>query len=661
MGLFDRKKSGEQEQVRTQGRDAESKKKVQKDSNWNGWKSFVNNASGGRLYKKDREAHTAWKAERTAEEEKAQNVSMALPGVNPDYITRTPTASLEEQMGIRDQLVDYANFQVDQTDKANAFVQREYGVEDTAQLGSKAGRMIQGLYRDTGHTMDDYEYNRNMGDLIPGLMERARKGQREESVIHAFEGNEANMVATVIIPVLEDLRQVRDGEGFQACAMNNFRKSKQLLGQINSIQDILSGYCGSKEVREYVYRLCRTTTEEYSELTMGMSAAVRDAGLQQGAALGMDRISSFQRDVEVQVKGEREEAARAAQAAIQSAPEEAAQAAENVVPRKREAEYTALKAAQSQSFMQEKGVMINNAHRQAYMALSRKDKARVNRRQRTAFADYIMNVGGYSSVLRTDKTFDELKAEEQDANKRATIEHYEKQVGVMDSVFEDNAGLEEALQVFRGVGNGFLQYLFSQKGLSPKAYTKKDGSLDYDKIDKKGLLKSLIGMTYQDKCFVSTSTNRGYAAMWANMGDFQAAKAEREQVLAESQTAQGSQERAELERYSEAVALNQAEAGTGGHMMIMDVPARTKAIFTDAMGSGNQDETALLSGAPQNEITLDRGLLYKITDVKGSGGSYQLYVSVVGQGAKKEAPKYDRAAEQGPMAAPAFTSGIKDV
>ena len=56
------------------------------------------------------------------------------------------------------------------------------------------------------------------------------------------------------------------------------------------------------------------------------------------------------------------------------------------------------------------------------------------------------------------------------------------------------------------------------------------------------------------------------------------------------------------------------------------------------MGSSQKDSSKMV-GAPQNEVTLDRGLIYKITNVSGSNGNYRLYVTVVGQGQKKEAKK----------------------
>ena len=490
------------------------------------------------------------------------------------------------------------------------------------------------------------------------------KRQRESSLEGALGGNEANMVASIMMPVLQELRQVRDGEGYQALTISDFKRAKALVGQVNSIQDMLKAYTDKEEVRGYIFGLAGTTKEEYTELTMGMSAGLRDGGIALGEKIGANNISAYMRSVGVQTRKEREEAARAAQVVIQNAPEEVQRAAETELPRKRQAEYAALKQNQ-RAFKEEKGdSQINaNAHRQAYMALATKDKSRVNNRQRAAMAMWIVNSGGFSSVLRNNDSFDELKRKAKDEREKQEIGHMEEQVGIMDSIFEDNAGLEENLETYRGVGDGFIAFLFAKQGVSSKEYEKKDapGKLDYTKIDKKGLLKKLVGMTYQDSCFVSTTTNRGYAAMWANQEEFMKARGTRDQVLQESATEEGSRERAELERYSEAVMLNQAESGQGGHMMIMNLPAGTKAVFSDAMGSTQRDSSKMV-GAPQNEVTLDRGLMYKITGAEGSNGNYRLYVTVTGTGSKKKAKTYDRSKDTDARgSAPAFDSGIQDV
>lgn len=331
---------------------------------------------------------------------------------------------------------------------------------------------------------------------------------------------------------------------------------------------------------------------------------------------------------------------------------------ENKAPRKREAEYAALKANQK-SFIQEKGLMNFSDHRKAYMALAMKDKARVNSVQRSAMSDWIKGSTSFAGVLRNPESFEQMKSKALTETARKDIDNMEGLVGVMDSIFSDNAGLEEQVEVYRGVSDEFLGYLLEQKGYPKENYLNKDGkTLNYQMIDKMGLLKGLVGMTYQDNCFVSTTTNRGYAAMWVNSVEFSKAKQIRNEVLAQSKTEEGSREREELERYSEAVMLQQTESQAGGHMMIMNVPAGTKGVFADAMGSQVKDPTKLF-GAPQNEITLDRGLLYKITDVSGSAGSYQLYVTVVGSGSKKAAKRYDPKADKN--ATPALDTGIQDV
>lgn len=664
MGGSSKKKKNTDQTTVQQVLEKPAKGKAKKDSNWNGWKSFMNRASRGKFYKEDRDKHTAWKADQAQKEKKERDLALAPADVNPVDVVMTPTGTREEQADVRKQMVDYANQMADQNQKATAFGQREYGMERLEEMGSVPARMMRGLFRDTGNQEEDYEYNRTVGDFVPGLINGSSSGQKRESNIgSALASNEANMVALIMMPVLDELREVRDGVGYYNLAVTEFGKAKALLGKINSIQDILKAYTADAVVLNYVFSLARTTKEEFSELTMGMSLAVRDGGMALGEKIGTHNISSYMQSVGDQVRKEREEAARAAHAVIQNAPQEVQQTARTEIPRKRQAEYAELKANQ-RAFREEKGdsSIGDNAHRQAYMKLATKDKKRVNERQRSAMASWITSSGMYSEVLRSDESFEEMKAKKENKGDKAQVDFMSEMVGVMDSIFEDNAGLEENLETYRGVGDPFISYLFQQRGLSPKDYQKKDGHLDYAKIDKKGLLKKLIGMTYRDGCFVSTTTNRGYAAMWANQEAFREANDVRRQVLENTGMQEGSQEREALERYADAVLLEHAEtAGKGGHMMIMNLPAGTKAVFADAMGSSQKDSSKMV-GAPQNEVTLDRGLIYKITNVSGSNGNYRLYVTVVGQGQKKEAKKYDRSKETNAKgSAPAFESGIEDV
>lgn len=671
----------EQEQERKKGKGRSKKtseesvtpSKEKKDRGWNVWSKTMNKVSGGKLYKNEKAAHKQRKEERerqavAEQERKAQaererqekhraDVAMSLPDVNENDIVKTPTGSKERQQDIHNQLVRYANDQMDQTDRVNAFAQKEYGMSDFTGFGG-ASRMIQGLYRNTGNEEEDYEYNRTIGDFLPKLMNQS--GSSDGSDGENKFGVDANIkVASIIAPVLEDLREIQNNGGFAAYALSDYGSAKMMLGKINSIQDILKNYSKDEDTRTLIYKLSGTTKSEFSELTMGMSLAIRDAGRSMGADLGMDNISSYQNMVATQEREKR--------------------------TRKRKTEYANLKANQ-RAYIQRKGFGTSDTseHRKAYMALSMKDKARANSTQRGAMGYWISCSKDYSDALRGDQSIDEmieeLEKEKKSKVKADSLRFVKKQIGVMDSIFTDNAGLEESLQVYRGVGDGFLKFLFQQKGFSEKDYeedtskkdassNKKNGSvqntssdknkpLDYKKIDKKGLMKSLVGMTYKDNCFVSTSTNRGYCAMWANQDAFKKADDMRTDMLQKSNTKEGSRERSELERYSESVALEQTEAGKGGHMMTMHLPAGTKAIFADAFGDKEQNHN-IMKGASQNEVTLDRGLIYKITGVSGSAGSYQFYVTVVGSGTKKAADVYDAKADI--EATAALDTGIQDV
>jgi hypothetical protein len=275
---------------------------------------------------------------------------------------------------------------------------------------------------------------------------------------------------------------------------------------------------------------------------------------------------------------------------------------------------------------------------------------------------WISSSGSFSNILRNDKSIEEQCAP------GSQYAEMKENIAIMDSIFDDSRGLEEDLEVFRGVGDGFLSMLFQKIGLAPSEYAKKDGSLDYRKIDKEGQMQKLVGVVYTDQCYVSTTTNRGYAASWASDAEHYNAAVSEVMAAHNMTNISGSEyfvpgSAANEERIKIEGEINQKleTSKAGAHMMIMQVPAKTKGIFMDAMGSG-KDVRDYRAAAAQNELTLDRGLLYKIDGVSGSAGNYQFQVSVIGQGPKKAGAKYDPKTETHErLKQPAMATGIQDV
>lgn len=100
-------------------------------------------------------------------------------------------------------------------------------------------------------------------------------------------------------------------------------------------------------------------------------------------------------------------------------------------------------------------------------------------------ASWITSSGMYSEVLRSDESFEEMKAKKENKGDKAQVDFMSEMVGVMDSIFEDNAGLEENLETYRGVGDPFISYLFQQRGCRLRTIKKKTDILTMQRLIKR--------------------------------------------------------------------------------------------------------------------------------------------------------------------------------
>ncbi|MBR4986399.1 MAG: hypothetical protein IKY83_11750, partial [Proteobacteria bacterium] len=325
------------------------------------------------------------------------------------------------------------------------------------------------------------------------------------------------------------------------------------------------------------------------------------------------------------------------------------------------------------SFFQDKGAQRRVAdvdHRKAYMKIAAGAKSRVNEGQRQAFANWISDSGSFSKFLRDG---DQSKAEMLDKVKK------------MDSVFEqEESALPMDMTVYRGVNNGMIKYLLEKKGVNPKHYMK-GNAFDIHAAKKSGALKKLKGMSYSDQCYVSTSTNKGFAVAWNQMNGNEDQKAAYKTATEASQTKVADLknttydfpafttpvDKTEAKRkglkwsndildknaaiqkqYKEdGKTLDNLSQNGAGHIMTIKLPKGTRGVFSDAMskkGGTRTDDIAKSWGANQNEITLDRGLRYNIKDFTISeNGNMELDMSVTGYSKhRKSYGKYDADADK---------------
>jgi hypothetical protein len=276
----------------------------------------MNTISGGKLYSYEKEQHDQRVARRAAQKKHEDDVSkIVVDDVNENEIISTPTASPERQREIHRQMVEYATMQYNRTKAVNQFKQQnsDPAQDATTDAGSIGGRMMQGFYQDEESA--EYPDNARMHNLnalqaIRSTMGGQRKVERIDEIKPTAgqddppELGRAKQIRAVVVPILSELRDIESGEGFQSVAAASYGRAKQLVGEINSMQDLLKYFCANDTVKDYMYRFCYSSKEEYKRLTMGMSMALSRTGKSLGNELGMDNISGFQNRVGIRVKDE---------------------------------------------------------------------------------------------------------------------------------------------------------------------------------------------------------------------------------------------------------------------------------------------------------------------------------------------------------------------
>ncbi len=271
----------------------------------------------------------------------------------------------------------------------------------------------------------------------------------------------------------------------------------------------------------------------------------------------------------------------------------------------------------------------NNAQRQAYIALSNRDKTYAQSdEERAAMIDYINSSSAINRSLREGKSIEELKNSRDDSEQQAGADREG-----MEKLFNRIPGLSENLTTFKGVDDHFLKSILQKAGVDVAALCVSGdpfGTLDYDELEETGGLNKLTGLTYVDEAYESTTTNRSFAEYWGSQNKVNMLRLEMNKRMRAMNLSP--EEQKELSANNEENLLHMAaEEFSGGHVMVIDCPAGTKGIFADMFRS---------EGTHQNEVTLDRGLTYRINKVrKINKGKYELHVQVLTKGKKREAEK----------------------
>ena len=158
--------------------------------------------------------------------------------------------------------------------------------------------------------------------------------------------------------------------------------------------------------------------------------------------------------------------------------------------------------------------------------------------------------------------------------------------------------------------------ILQQNGLG-KAINKKNGTVDHKWLNKnqKKLKKALIGKTFRDKAFTSTSTENKFARKWA-----------------QRTSVRESMELVDDEEYMRLKSLEDTNPDLipGAHLMTINLPKGSKGAFVDRTADDIQSKHGQLN---QREVLLDKGSMFRINDIRkmDNADSYELVMELLAE------------------------------
>ena len=226
----------------------------------------------------------------------------------------------------------------------------------------------------------------------------------------------------------------------------------------------------------------------------------------------------------------------------------------------------------------------DNIHRNAYLMLAKKDFESLSKSEKVAMNAYITNSGDINDALRKGE-YESGKCDETLLNNITHMKH----------AFAKH-NLPSDITTYRGVNDGMIKYWLGLKGVDKDQageFLNANGSINHDKFYQLKIYEKLNGITFQDKAFVSTTTNKPFAKRWTNELVYH-----------------------KFDDYNDEV---------GSHIMVMNIPKGTRAMFSDTMYTqGNKPRG-------QDELTLDAGYTYTINGITPiKAGVYEFNIMVHG-------------------------------
>ena len=178
-----------------------------------------------------------------------------------------------------------------------------------------------------------------------------------------------------------------------------------------------------------------------------------------------------------------------------------------------------------------------------------------------------------------------------------------------------NNPLPENISTFKGITDKYLYMMFEQFGL--KKALNKDGTVNHAWLrnNQGKMKKKLVGKTFHDKGYTSTTTERDFAQGWAQ----QKAKNEWVHYLEERKRYD------ELNQYTDDVAEH-PELIKGVHMVRFNLPKGANASFIDRTA-----DSEAFGRNDQREVLVDKGSSFKISDIRKAEDSdtYELIMDML--------------------------------
>ena len=246
--------------------------------------------------------------------------------------------------------------------------------------------------------------------------------------------------------------------------------------------------------------------------------------------------------------------------------------------------------------------------RKAYDNIAIPTAQNVTPPQKQAIQEYVSSSTMINNYLRGDEQELFYPSPEQ-------IPEFQEQAENISQGLKSNP-LAEDTTAFKGITDKYLAMVFNQLGLENAV--NEDGTINHEWLNRnqKTLRKKLVGKTFQDKAFTSTSTEKGFAQFWARK---KAALEETNRLLFSN-------------RKDEAIAFQKMtkkhpERVPGAHMIRFNLPKGSNASFVDRIA---EKEGGKIN---QREILVDKGSFFKISDIqKGDGpDSYELVMDLLAE------------------------------